>query len=84
MPTKRMTKKQRELLKKAEGLILKIEANKANYKELDEVVIKLLDTNFIESKKFKLIDNFLDKEGNAKNTVFKPAGVKRFELKKVS
>lgn len=61
----------------------------ANYKllwaEFDEVVGELIDEGFVEAvfngEQFALKDNFLDKEGNPKNTVFRPAGVKRFELK---
>lgn len=57
-----------------------LEANKPLYDELDEITVQLAALQFsqapVGAKVVTLVDNFA-----AKNTVFRPCGVKRFELK---
>ncbi len=76
---KRLTKKQvTELLVEYENIQAQLEGVKPLYKRSDEI-IQLLQGCDLSKTKWMMIDNFSDK-----NTVFKVAGVKRFELKKVA
>lgn len=72
--------KQDELIKQALDLVARLEERKALYAELDAVTLALRDCGFVSTEldglTLSLVDNFA--EGN---TVFRPAGVKRFELK---
>lgn len=57
-----------------------LEQRKALYAELDALVLELQAAGFksadLEGMRLELVDNFAD----GKNTVFRPAGVKRFEI----
>lgn len=61
----------------AQNVLSAIEDNKRLYARLDELTQILKDAN-LSGTGLTVIDNFSDK-----NTVFRPAGVRRFELKKV-
>lgn len=58
-----------------------LDLRKALYAELDALVLELQTGGFssadLEGMRLELVDNFAD----GKNTVFRPAGVKRFEIK---
>ncbi len=70
----------RKLIERALKIQQKLEENKPLYKELDEIVLNLASQGFshdtLENLEIELVDNFADK-----NTCFKVAGVKRFDLK---
>lgn len=61
------------------ALLNKIQENKKDYEALDSLIQEFRSEGFSEIQtalgKLKLRDNFLET-----NTVFRPAGVKRFEL----
>lgn len=75
-----------ELLERARDLQERIASVKPLYSELDALVLELVRRGWRESAlansiEARLVDNFVDpKTGAPKNTVFRPAGVKRFEL----
>lgn len=78
---KKQTKnKVTELLKRAVDIQKQLDAVKKLYGEMDEITTQLVEGGFemseLEQHKIMLVDNF-----KTKNTVFKVAGVKRFELK---
>ena len=58
-----------------------LDLRKELYSELDRLTLELQQEGFrsqeVEGMLLELVDNFAD----GKNTVFRPAGVKRFELK---
>jgi hypothetical protein len=74
---KQATKK---LIERALKIQQSLEQNKPLYQELDEIVLKLANEGFTSDKfenvEVEIVDNFA-----SKNTCFKVAGVKRFELK---
>jgi hypothetical protein len=57
-----------------------IEERKALYAELDALILELRAEGFTqadhEGQRLELVDNFAE----GRNTVFRPAGVKRFEI----
>ena len=57
-----------------------LDARKALYEELDNLVLELRAAGFtstdLNGMRMELVDNFAE----GKNTVFRPAGVKRFEM----
>lgn len=57
-----------------------LDLRKALYEELDTLVLELQGAGFkqtdLDGMRIELVDNFAD----GKNTVFRPAGVKRFEI----
>lgn len=57
-----------------------LELRKALYAELDALVLELRDGGFVSADldgfRMALVDNFAD----GRNVVFRPAGVKRFEV----
>jgi hypothetical protein len=57
-----------------------LDLRKALYAELDALVLELQAGGFrsadLEGMRLELVDNFAE----GKNTVFRPAGVKRFEI----
>jgi hypothetical protein len=58
-----------------------LDIRKELYAELDRITLELVESGFasaeLEGLQIDLVDNFAE----GKNTVFRPAGVKRFELK---
>ena len=68
-----------KLLTRAAQIIAELDERNALYKELDSIVQTLRAESFesavLDGTQFRLRDNFAEK-----NTVFRPAGVKRFEL----
>lgn len=72
--------KTRQLIERALKIQQKLEENKPLYQELDEIVLKLANDGFthdtIDNVEVELVDNFA-----TKNTCFKVAGVKRYDLK---
>lgn len=68
-------------LKRVLELQAEIELRKALYDELDKLTLELLEDGFrdatLDGITLELVDNF----AAGKNTVFRPAGVKRFEIK---
>lgn len=68
-------------------VVLQLEAVKPLYAEQDALIAMLLEQGFkgatlSDGSTATLVDNFVDpKTGLARNTVFRPAGVKRFEIK---
>lgn len=68
-------------LKRVIELQAEIEVRKALYDELDKLTLELQAEGFkhaeLEGLVVDLVDNFAD----GRNTVFRPAGVKRFEMK---
>lgn len=76
---KKLTKRQiTELLVEAENIQASLAAVKPLYARLDEITESLIGQELAGSG-FSIIDNFAEK-----NTVFRMAGVKRFELKKIA
>lgn len=67
----------KELLLEFQKIEKKMEKNKAMYQRLDEIVIKLVGKD-LSKEKYQVVDNFEEK-----NCVFRPAGVRRYELKKI-
>jgi len=69
-----------EILDECFLILSQIEATKLLYKDLDALIAQLRDLGFEEGRTsngiFRLVDNF-----KQTNTVFRPAGVRRFELK---
>ena len=61
-------------------LLEKLESVKPLYAELDALIVEMHSEGFqsevIDGMLIQLVDNFAEK-----NTVFRPAGVKRFEFK---
>jgi len=57
-----------------------LDERKALYEELDQLTLELKKLNFeamtLNDMRIELVDNFAE----GKNTVFRPAGVKRFEV----
>lgn len=74
------TKKTKRLIQEALEVMSQLEANKALYTRLDELTAALKEAKAKELKEAGLVmvDNFAEK-----NAVFRPACVRRFELKKV-
>jgi hypothetical protein len=72
-----MNKKIKDLLREAEQLQATLTQYKELYKRLDEITDALVDQD-ISGSGFAIIDNFAEK-----SVVWKPCGVRRFELKKV-
>lgn len=76
-----MTHDERELkLKRILDITEELEVRKLLYAELDAIVLELQRDGFISADlgllRMELVDNF----DEGKNTVFRPAGVKRFEV----
>ena len=71
-----------KLARKAAKVMKELEGMKPLYTELDRLTAELIDLGMesvsLGKNKMVLIDNFSEK-----NTVFRPAAVRRFELKKV-
>lgn len=73
----KLTKKQvNELLVEAENIYAALADYKALYARLDEITASLVGQD-LEGSNWSLIDNF-----ETKMVVFKPVGVRRWELKK--
>lgn len=72
--------KQDETLKRVLEITQELEVRKALYAELDALVLELQAAGFasvtLDGQRVTLQDNF----AGGKNTVFRPAGVKRFEV----
>lgn len=76
----KMTKKDlQELSQRALKLMTKLEANKALYQELDEITVTIAKVGETGTPELILVDNFAEK-----NVAFRPAAVRRFELKRVA
>lgn len=75
-----MNKKTKLLIERALKIQQELEHNKPLYKEMDEIIIQLAREGFtgadLGNIQVELVDNFEEK-----NTCFKVAGVKRFDLK---
>ncbi len=75
-----MDLKLEQLLDKAIETQLQIDSVKDLYKEMDAIIDKLISSGFetlsYKGRVISLIDNFKNK-----NTCFRVAGIKRFELK---
>lgn len=63
-------------------------AAKAAYAERDGIEAKLFSAlpvgaviSLPDGRSAKIVDNFIDANGNPRNTAFRPCGVSRFELK---
>ena len=67
-----------QLVDKALDIMSRIEATKQLYKDLDELILLLKDVPNLEKYGVELRDNFAEK-----NVVFRPAGVRRFELRRL-
>lgn len=81
-----MNNKEKQMLaKRIIEVKKKLEEAKGFYQEMDtltEQFIKL-DLKMMQVEDGPILalkDNFLDKDGSPKNTVFRPAAVKRFEI----
>ncbi len=74
-----MTKKQEieKMSRRAEQLLERIEENKELYKELDQLTEELIKRGFASDARLVLVDNF-----ESKNVIFRPAAVRRFEIKR--
>lgn len=72
-----------EKLARAIWLLEQIEQRKAFYAELDQIILALQADGWLAGEvagiKLELVDNF----ASGKNTVFRPAGVHRWEIRKV-
>jgi len=79
-----MRKDQETLLMQILDLNEQLEERKKLYETYDRLVMELQESGFTEGEvgelKLTLKDNFLDKDGNEKNTAYRIAFVKRFEL----
>lgn len=75
-----MNKQTKEILARVIEIQRELDIRKALYDELDMLTEQLVAEGFqaggIDGSIITMVDNFADK-----NTVFRPAGVKRFELK---
>lgn len=75
------------LCKQALQLLEQLESVKPLYADLDTIIMRLHELGFesaecLDGETLELVSNFIDpKTGAARNTVFRPAGVKQFELK---
>ena len=75
--SKKLTKKQViELLVEAENIQATLTEYKALYARLDEITASLIGQDLGDTD-WAIVDNFSEK-----NCVFRPVGVRRFELKK--
>lgn len=74
--------KKKDLIKRALELLVLLEQNKVLYKEMDQITLELLEMGVMQGsygkQQIALIDNFEDK-----NTAFRVARIKRFEIKKI-
>lgn len=74
--------KQNEIIQRIIDLKARLDANKPLYEELDRLVLELKGTLGVSNEVtafdhyVEVVDNFAEK-----NTVFRPCGVKRFEVK---
>lgn len=72
------------LLKRIIEVKKKLEEAKAFYQEMDKLTEEFIRLELkmvkVDDVILALKDNFVDKDGNVKNTVFRPAAVKRFEI----
>jgi len=68
----------KKLAEEAKKIITKLEAVKPLYSKLDELTLALKKEDLSEFK-LQVVDNFAEK-----NVVFRPVGVKRFEIKRVA
>ena len=76
MSKSKLSKKEvTKLAVEAENILAALTEYKALYARLDEITNLLMDEDLSDTK-FVVIDNFCDR-----NVVFRPAGVRRFELK---
>lgn len=70
----------RKLIERALKIQQQLEENKPLYKEFDQIVMKLASEGFthdtLDNLEIEVVDNFADK-----NTSYKVAAVKRFDLK---
>jgi hypothetical protein len=75
-----MSKKIEKLAKEAIEVMAQLEAAKPLYQRLDELTLALVEAKSKELRAYGLVvvDNFAEK-----NAVFRPACVRRFEVKKV-
>lgn len=71
---------QNQKLKRVIDIVKELEVRKELYAELDRLTLELQAESFtattLDGMFIELVDNFAD----GKNTVFRPAGVKRFEM----
>lgn len=67
----------KKLAERAKQILDELEEVKELYAELDAITMELKNSN-TSKHGIEVVDNFANK-----NTVFRPAAVKRFELKKV-
>lgn len=67
-----------KLAVEAQNLMSTLEGYKKLYQRIDEITLALKDQD-MEGTGLEVVDNF-----EQKNVVFRPAGVRRFELKKVA
>lgn len=73
------------ILLRLRELSAQISSVKPLYAESDALILELLRRSFKgaalpDGTTALLIDNFVDKDGAPRNTAFRPAGVKRFEV----
>lgn len=71
-------KKIERLASEALEVLAKLEAVKPLYARLDELTVALSEAKGLELYGVQIVDNFREK-----NAVFRPACVRRFELKRV-
>lgn len=69
----------REMINRAIEIIDTLEETKPLYAELDQITQKLVDAGFSSEGGLALVDKF-----EAKNTAWKSAAFRRFELEKVA
>lgn len=71
---------QNQKLNRVLGIVRELEVRKELYAELDRLTLELQSEQFhsttLNGMFIELVDNFAD----GKNTCFRPAGVKRFEM----
>jgi len=79
-----MNKNQEKLIKEILNLNEQLEIRKKLYETYDGLILELQESGFTEGVigelDLSLKDNFLDKDGKERNTAFRIAFVKRFEL----
>lgn len=75
-----MDPQQEQKIKRVLSIVQELEVRKELYAELDRLTLELQAANFtsttLDGMFIELVDNF----AGGKNTCFRPAGVKRFEM----
>ena len=75
-----MKQQTREILARVIEIQAELDVRKALYEELDMLTVQLQDEGFVREHFGDLIVELVDNFSKS-NTAFRPAGVKRFELR---